>query len=187
MPATPFPLGDISVVRAYFGLLTPTSSEDLGLNMSCNITKTEESAEVKNAEGGSVSVDDITTGLLVTVTLEATQSSLAALALMSPSVAAGGESTQLTLTSSVGESLRYDNSGALPLVLKRVTNKTVSADTSEWITFFEAAPKLDSEWVFDGNTQIVTKAVFRCYAVEEVASGETYAIGQVGELGYVAT
>lgn len=168
-----FPMGDMGPCQVFWG------GTDLGYNMDVNVKFTDEQAPIKTAQTGSASVDDIITGRIVEIECTMTRSTLAQLEDVMPATTLTAD--ELMIGNPVGVSKR---SLSKKLILKRIIEGQVSLDEKEWLTFFIAAPHAQAEWKFDVNTQRVTKAMFRAYPVEAVASGETYAVGDIAAIGY---
>lgn len=171
-----FPVGDLGPCQAIF------DGTDLGYNMDAKVKVTDETAPIKTAQTGSASVNDVITGRMVEIELTMTRSTPAQVNKIMP--ASTLTLNELMIKNPVGTSKREI---AKKLVLKRIKEGAVSTDPTEWLTFFEAAPHAQAEWGFDVSTQRVTKAMFRAYPAEEVPSGETYAVGDIGALGYGET
>lgn len=171
-----FPLGDLGPCSVTF------NSVSLGENLDVTVRITDETAPVHTAAAGTASKDEIFTGRLVEIECSLTQSELTELEDVFPS--STRTVNELMFGSPVGTTM---SSLGAHLVLKKVTGGVASADATEWITFFLAAPKSTAEWVFDASTQRVTRAFFRAFPVATVPSGETYSIGDFAAIGYGET
>ncbi|NQU44850.1 hypothetical protein HQ520_16290 [bacterium] len=171
---------------APFGELGPANCEwnsvDLGDNHSVTSRHSEDTAEHKTAQNGTSPKDEIFTGEATEIEISMTGSTLTQLAAALPGTTKTGD--ELMFSSQVGTSMR-DN--AQQLVIKPIINGTATVDATKWITFFLTYPKLDSEIVFDAETDREYKVLFKAFKVDATASGETYAVGDIWAIGYGET
>lgn len=167
------PIGNLGPCNAYFkGVLT-------GYNLNVVARMTDETAPVHLAQFGTASYDDIITGRVIEVEMDLADSTLAQLEAVMPATTLTVD--ELMISTPVGTSLR-DNGGILEL--RPFTDGAESADPDDYLTYFLASPYNVSEWTFDADTQRVTHAMFRCFEVDTVASGESYSSGDFGAIGY---
>jgi len=170
------PIGNLGPCDVYF------NDVSLGDNLNVVARMTDETAPVHTAQHGTASYDDIITGRVIEVEMDLALSSLTELEDVIP--ASTVTSSELMIATPVGTSMR-DN--AHHLELRPYKDGAVSTDAEDYLTYFVASPRNVSEWTFDAATQRVTHAVFRCYEVVTVPSGETYEAGDYGAIGYGET
>jgi hypothetical protein len=172
---------------APFGEIGPANcvwnGVDLGDNHSVTVRYSQDTAEHKTAQNGTSPKDEIFTGEATEVEIAMTGSTLAQMAM---TIGLGGTVTgsQLMFKSQVGQSMR---NAATQLIIKPLINGVSTTDEKMWLTFFLAYPKIDAEIVFDAETDREYKVLFKVFKVADVASGETYAVGDIWAVGYGQT
>ncbi len=174
-----FPFRDLGPAQVTF------NGTVLGENNNVRVRVNPASADVKYATQGEDPVDTILTGNPTEVEVAMAGSSLAQLAAVAPNGTVTG--SQLMFSSNVGYSLR-DNAGML--IIKPHDNGVPTTDEKKWLTFFLAGPVFSADLVFDVSTNRtfpVMFKVFRVLASGEIASGETYTVGDIWALGYGET
>jgi len=125
----------------------------------------QDTAPVTEDRYGTEPVDEIFTGSTCTVECFLSRLSLASLAAALPGASGSGTSgDQMVVRSMVGSSLR-DRAGTL--ILKPIVAGDVSTDSTEWLTVFKAAAKLDLSVVYSVSDQRVYKVNFTGYRTNE--------------------
>lgn len=137
----------------------------------------------KTSTFGTSPEDVYTTGREVEVEINMTKPTIALL----ESITSGATLTgsQLMLASSVGNSLRDNESGLL--VIKPLVNNVADIDPANWYTFFVAAPIPDWELTFDGESERVYKTIFMALVATSADSGDSgqlYGVGDVYAIGW---
>ena len=168
------PVGDLGPCQALYGGI------DLGKNIEIKLTHSDDTAEIKTAQDGSAPVDEVFTGRRVQVECVMTQTSLAALNVITPgSVLA---SYNLQVSNNVGATQR-DSCDVL--ILKPQVGDIASTDEDDWLTVFQCYPNPDYEIVYDVDSQRNFKVIFKAYPVRTNDEGVTGSIaGRIYDIGF---
>jgi len=122
-----------------------------------------QSTEVHEDSKGVEPVDDILIGATCEVDVEMTRMAIARLAEVTPGASGSGTAGNIMLVKQVVGQSQYNN--ARKLVLKPIVNGVASADTTEWITVFRAAPTPAYELPYTVTDQRTYKVTFKAYRV----------------------
>jgi len=155
---------------------------DVGFTHAVTVNFTEETADHMTAQHGSSAKDKIYTGETVTVEVNLTEPTKTQLAALIPNSTTDGN--EVMIGSGVGTSMRAN---AAHLVIKPYEDGAASETAADWYTFFVAAPVPEFSFPFDADTDREYKVTFHCFKATEVASGESYAVGDIYAIGYGET
>lgn len=134
----------------------------LGDTQGISFIDQTEKAGLTSDQKGSQPYNQVTTGELIEVTgnLTNTTSEIIAIVLQGATAHNAG-ADGISRDSNIGQD---DLSIALPLSLTRVIAGVNSTDPDDEVIFPVAAPQTEAEWTFDVSTQRILGFKFRCYS-----------------------
>jgi len=184
-----FPMGPLGPCEVLWKEQADAVGEltSLGFNLNVTFESADDTAQVRTAQFGTGSYDEIYTGTSCVTTVQMTVSTLAQLTACCVNGSITNAGDELMFATVVGTSMR-DYAGML--VLKRQTGTTASALPAQWLTVFRAAPRRNISMTFDADAQRIYEMVFVGFPVisSEVVSGNnTYAADDLFAVGYDPT
>ena len=152
---------------------------DLGESGDITFRCSEDVADHTTAQYGASPKDQVYVGNSCEVEVNLKESTNTQLATLFGNATVTAD--ELMVGSPVGTNMR---SIAAKLVIKPYVAGAATADADKWLTIFVAAPQADWEVVFNADGDREYKGTFKGFRATSVASGETYAIGDLFAIGY---
>lgn len=171
-----FPFNDLGACYVYWD---GTSLGEVG---SVTVNYEEVTADHKTAAYGSSAKDRYYVGTPCSVEVAMKESTLAQLANTFNNATVTGN--ELMVGSPIGNSMR---DSAAKLEIRPVESGVASSTATKYITFFVAAPRINMSLPFDESSDREVMVTFDVFRTTEVASGETYEVGDIWAFGYGET